>query len=127
MYFNDLHILYYVAFAIIGLIIGQITGTIIKKFIEEKEEQNAIYKEEVEGKEKIVRYNYILMLINSAIYIFILYKFGIKKELVNNIGLIQFLVLSPFLISIIFIYIRVLILRRLLLIFTTWESRSLQP
>lgn len=101
MYFNDLHILYYVAFAIIGLIIGQIIDNLNTKLIEKKEKENEVYKIENEGKTKTVKNNYILMIINAILYVLILYKFGIKGEFINNIQLIQFLILSPFLISII--------------------------
>lgn len=98
MYFNDVHILYYVVFAIAGLIIGQIAGNFNEKIIHKKSEKNI---KEIKEKEENIpkKIHYLLILINSAIYVFLLYRFGLQKEMINNVELIQYLILTPFLLS----------------------------
>jgi len=97
MYFNDLHILYYIAFALIGLIIGQIAGKFNQKIIDNKQNK----KENKQNEEKSSKYHYIIMILTSIIYVFLLYNYGLKKELINNLELIQYLILTPFLLSVI--------------------------
>ena len=53
-------------------------------------------------KSKRVKPNIILMIVNSLIYIILLYKFGINREniILGNLKLIKFLVLVPMLLSV---------------------------
>lgn len=44
--------------------------------------------------------NYILMLVTSAIYVTLLYRFGLKETLIANLDLIKFMVLTPMLLSV---------------------------
>lgn len=76
MYFNDLHILYYIAFALIGLIIGQIAGKFNQKIIDNKQNK----KENKQNEEKSSKYHYIIMILTSIIYVFLLYNYGLKKN-----------------------------------------------
>lgn len=100
MYFNDIHILYYVIFAIVGLIIGQITGELNKKVIDDRTQK----KKKSNNDEEIVKgtkYHYPLMLVTSILYVVLLYSFGLQKEIINNVELIQYIILTPFLLSVI--------------------------
>lgn len=96
MYFNNVHILIYVAIFIVGLLVGKLMAwcnTCIpeKKKIFSKE----FFKENKEG----IKYNYVFMIIIATIYIAILYKFGINMDsFFKNMELIKFLILSPMLV-----------------------------
>lgn len=47
--------------------------------------------------------NYILMIVTSIIYVAILYKYGIKSSIVENLDLIKYLILTPMLLSVVVI------------------------
>jgi len=94
MYFNDIHILYYVCIAIIGGIIGQFIDYCNKCFIKEKK---IFSKESLKDYKRIVLPNYLLILITSCSYVLLLFKFGIDKVLVNDLDLIKYLILFPML------------------------------
>lgn len=103
MYFNNVHILFYVAVALLGLAIGKIIAWINmcvpkKKKIFSKE----FLKRNKEGLEQ----NYILMVITASLYIGLLYKFGIKQEFIKNLDLLKYYILIPFLISSCFIDVK---------------------
>lgn len=99
---NDLHIFYYIAFAIIGLIIGQITGKYQQKIIDDrKSKMDKKKKKKLEQPEKTKKYHYLIMILTSVIYILLLYFHKPEKEVINYIGLIQNMILTPFLLSII--------------------------
>jgi len=91
MYFNNIHILYYVLLVVIGLIVGNFIAWCNIRLPENKKiidkEFFKIYKTEVKNK-------YLMMFIVSISYIAILYKFGFK-----TLDLIKFLILTPLLIS----------------------------
>lgn len=100
MYFNNVHIMFYVGIAVLGLIIGKIvawTNICIpqKKKIFSKE----YFKARKEGIEKSHR----LMLLMAIIYIALLYKFGIKETFFKNLDLVKFVILTPMLVSSFFI------------------------
>ena len=81
MYFNDVHILIYVALAIVGFFIGKFVN---KEFFE----KHLDYKP-----------NLILSLVTMLIYIILLYIFGIGKTFLNNLNLIKYLILTPMILS----------------------------
>lgn len=92
MYINDVHILYYVLFAIIGMLIGQFMDWCNKRLPEKKKIFTMdLFKE--------LKLNYPLMLLNSIIYVIILYLYGMQKDFSDNINLYKYLILSPMLIS----------------------------
>ena len=102
MYFHYLHILYYVAFAIIGLIVGQIAGNFNQKIIDSKKSKQTKKKKQIEeNPEKVKRFHYVIMILTSIIYVLLLYTHGLQKEFINNMELIQSLILTPFLLSVI--------------------------
>ena len=96
MYFNDVHIIYYVVAAIIGLIVGQITDWANKRLPEYKK---VISKDIITEYKLSFKPNYILMLLTSLIYITLVYIFGIKDTFVANLDLIKFMILTPMLLS----------------------------
>lgn len=96
MYFNDVHIIYYVIAAILGLVVGQIVDWANKRLPEYK---SVISKDIISEYKMNFKPNYLLMLITSAIYITLVYTFGIKDTVIANLDLIKFLLLTPMLLS----------------------------
>ena len=96
MYFNNLHILIYVAIFIIGLIVGKFIAWCNIRIPEKKKIfSKEFFKENKEG----IKFNYTYMIAIAIIYTAILYKFGINKEsFFKNMELIKFLILSPMLV-----------------------------
>lgn len=92
MYINDVHILYYVLFAIIGMLIGQFMDWCNKRLPEKKKIFTMEFFKEL-------KLNYPLMILNSIIYVIILYIYGMQKRFSDNINLYKYLILSPMLIS----------------------------
>lgn len=54
--------------------------------------------------------NYILMIITAIIYVAILYRYGIKSTLTENLDLIKYLILTPMLLSVVVIDYRLQII-----------------
>lgn len=100
MYINDVHILTYIIFFIIGAVVGQFIEWINKRVIEEKKIFSKDIKLELKNKLKI---NYFLVLTTAILYVVVLYRFSIKSELLGNLNLIKYIVLIPILISIMII------------------------
>lgn len=94
MYFNDVHILYYVAVAIIGGIVGQFIDYCNRCFLKE---QKIFSKESFSKYKRIMLPNYLLIVVNVIGYVAILYKFGFHSELTANLDLIKYMLLLPML------------------------------
>lgn len=94
MYFNDIHILCYVAFAIIGGFIGQFADYCNRCFLKEEKifSKNSFLKYK-----RIMIPNYALILITAVGYIALVYKFGIQKDILQNLDLIKYILLLPML------------------------------
>lgn len=101
MYFNNVHIIIYVAFAALGLIFGKFVAWCNLRFPEEKK----IFSKEffAENKAGKIKGSYLMMFITAITYIALLYKFGLKENFIKNLDLIKFLILTPMLISSFFI------------------------
>ncbi len=97
MYFNDVHIVYYIIAAIVGLFIGQMVDWANKRLPEYKK---VISKDIITEYKMKFKPNYILMLITSTIYITLIYVYGVKETLIGNLDLIKYLLLSPMLLSV---------------------------
>ena len=95
MYINDIHLAYYIGFIILGLIVGQFVGWMNKRLPEYKK----VFSKDMFTEMKNFRPHYILMLITAAIYVAILYFFGIKDTIIANLDLIKFMILTPMLLS----------------------------
>lgn len=96
MYINDVHILYYVIVAILGLFVGQFIDWVNRRLPEYKKVFSLDIFKEYKLKFKP---NYILMFAISLIYIVLIYMYGIQNTLIENLDLIKFIILSPMLIS----------------------------
>ena len=92
MYFNDVHILYYVLLAIIGGVVGQFVDYCNRCFLKE---QKIFSKDSFAKYKRIMIPNYTLILITAIGYMFLLYKFGINNTLNQNLDLIKYLLLLP--------------------------------
>lgn len=101
MYLNDIHILYYVLLGFIGLFIGSIINWCNYRLPEHKNilSVDILKKEE----RKHVKKSLMIPLLNGVIYVGLLYTLGIDKNLFNNINLIELLILTPMLISALYI------------------------
>ena len=95
MYFNDVHILIYVALAIVGFFIGKFINWMNYRFLQEKK----IFSKEIFEKHLDYKPNLILSLVTMLIYIILLYIFGIGKTFLNNLNLIKYLILTPMILS----------------------------
>lgn len=96
MYINDTHIGFYVVAAIVGLLIGQFSDWMNKRLPENKK----VFSLDIFRKLKIqFRPNYIIMLVTSAIYVGLVYSFGIQNSLIGNFNLIKYALLTPMLLS----------------------------
>ncbi len=95
MYFNDVHILYYVAISIIGLLIGKFTAWCNVRIPEKQRVfSTEFFKVNKEGLPK----NYIFMSVTALLYIALLYRFGLHEEFIKNFDLVKFLILTPMII-----------------------------
>lgn len=100
MYFNHIHIIFYVILGLIGIIIGKFVAWMNYRMPEEKK----VISKEFFGKEsKKLKNKYLIMSMIGLIYIGLLYYFGINKTFINNIELIKYLILTPMLVSTLFI------------------------
>jgi len=96
MYFNDVHILYYLAFGLFGLLMGEFLNWCNKCLPEYKK---IFSKEIVEEYRREFKPHYILMLSNAVIYLCLLHKFGIQDTIIENLDLIKYIILTPMLLS----------------------------
>lgn len=97
MYFNDVHIVYYVIIAILGLFVGQFVDWTNKRLPEYKKVLSLDLFREYK---KVFKPNYILMIMTSIIYVALLYNFGIRETIIVNLDLIKYLILVPMLLSV---------------------------
>ena len=97
MYFNDVHILYYVAVAIIGLFVGEFVNWMNQRLPEYK---NVFFIFFITEHKINFKPNYILMFLLSFIYIVFVYRFGIQNTIIANLDLIKFMILTPMLLSV---------------------------
>lgn len=92
MFIEDIHIFWYVGIGLLGLIVGRLTGLVNKNLPEHKEICSLqVIKDYI----KTSNANYTLMFITCFIYIALLRIIGMD----DKIELIQFLILTPMLIS----------------------------
>lgn len=90
VYINDVHILFYVLFAFIGGFIGQVIDYLNIVFLNERK---VISKESFKKYKETFKVNYQLIVVNSCLYVALLYKFGM------NLDFLRFAILTPMLIS----------------------------
>lgn len=96
MYFNNVHILIYVAIFILGLIVGKFIAWCNIRLPEKKK---IFSREFFEENRNGLKGNYIFMIITGSVYVATLYRFGINQSgILQNLELIKFLLLLPMLI-----------------------------
>lgn len=100
MYFNDVHVMIYVAFGILGLLVGNILPHINQKLIEHKK---IITKDFFKDYIKNFKPHYVHMILIAIIYIALVYKLGIYPTFIQNLELIKYCLLTPMLFSVAYI------------------------
>lgn len=97
MYFNDVHILYYVLAILLGSIVGQFIDYCNKCFLKEEK----IFSKKTFAKYKrIMLPNYILIIVNVIAYVSLIYKFSIHDDFVQNLDLFKYIILFPIMLCI---------------------------
>ena len=97
MYFNDVHIIYYIVAAILGLIVGQMVDWANQRLPEYK----SVISKDIFHEYKIkFKPNYLYMFLIAFIYVTLIYTCGIGKTLISNLDLIKFMILTPMLLSV---------------------------
>ena len=98
MYFNDVHILIYVAIAVAGFFIGKFVNWCNYRLPEYKK----VFSKEMFKAKELEGYkpNLLISLITMLIYIVLLYVLGIEKTFLGNLELIKYLILTPMLLSV---------------------------
>ena len=96
MYINDVHILAYLFIALLGGVVGFFSSWCNERLPENKK----IFTKEIflEYKTKL-KPNYVLMFISAILYVILLYRYGIQETFTKNLILIQYLLLTPMLLS----------------------------
>lgn len=93
---NNVHILVYVVFGILGLFVGKLVAWMNMRLPEdEKIFSKEFFQKNKEGLEK----NYICMIVMCVLYLALLRKFGIGTTFMQNLDLIKYVVLMPMLVS----------------------------
>ena len=96
MYINDVHILCYIIFGILGIAVGQFTDWIIKRMSAEKKvfEKGAMqdFKNEFVPNKKLI-------IITSIIYLALVYIYGWNSNIMQNLTLMKYIILTPILIA----------------------------
>ena len=96
MYFNDVHIAYYVAAIIVGLIVGEMVNWANKRLPEYKK----VFSKDIITEYKLkFKPNYILMIVTAVIYVTLVYVYGIQDTIVGNLDLAKYIILTPLLLS----------------------------
>ena len=96
MYFNDVHIVYYAIAAILGLFVGEAVKWVNQRL---PEHENVFSKDFITEHKMNFKPNYLLMIMTSVIYVALVYKFGIRQTIIENLDLLKFMVLTPMLLS----------------------------
>lgn len=107
MYFNDVNIIYYIIFAILGLFVGEFVNWMNQRLPENKK---VFSLDIIKEYKKEFSPNYILMIITAIIYVAILYRYGIGNNLTENLDLIKYFILTPMLLSVVVIDYRLQII-----------------
>lgn len=95
MYFNDVHIIYYIVIAISGAITGKIADWANYRLPDYKKVLSLEFFKE----QKRYKTNYLIILATIVLYIAVLYRFGIQSGFIANLELIKYLILIPMLLA----------------------------
>lgn len=95
MYINDTHILAYLVIMILGGMVGYFLNWCNYRLPDEKK----IFCKEYFTERKKIKTNYLLIIVTAALYVAILYKYGIHWEIQKDLGLLMYLTLTPMILS----------------------------
>lgn len=96
MYIKNVSIIFYLIIGLIGFAIGKfVAWTNMMYPIDEKISFKKFWK----SRKDVYEMQYITMFIIAALYIALVYHFGIHNSFLKNLDLIKFLVLTPMLVS----------------------------
>lgn len=93
---NNVHILVYVVFGVLGLFVGKLVAWMNMRFPEDKK---IFSKEFFAANKNGLDKNYICMIVMAILYVALLRKFGIGQTFMQNVDLIKFVILTPMLVS----------------------------
>lgn len=96
MFINDIHIIYYILFILLGAVVGQFTDWIINRSLKE---EKIFLKDIITKYKENFKPNYILVGVTIVIYLIILSMQGISGTFYGNLKLILYLIITPILIS----------------------------
>ena len=96
MYINDINIMYYVLVGVIGLFVGQFVDWCNNRLPEYKK---VFSKEFFTEYLKNTKPKYLLIISTAIIYILLVYFIGWQSNILNNIQLIKFMILTPMILS----------------------------
>lgn len=96
MYINDINIMYYVLVGVIGLFVGQFVDWCNIRLPEYKK---VFSKEFFTEYIKNTKPKYLLIVSTAVIYITLLYFMGWQENILNNIQLAKYMVLTPMILS----------------------------
>ena len=94
MYINDVHILGYIVIALLGLIVGYFLNWAIVRLTDEKR----VFTREYFKERKLIKPNYILMVVMAVIYMVLLFVCGFEFSIEKNLDLFKFMALTPMLV-----------------------------
>lgn len=93
---NNVHILVYVIFGMVGIFVGKLVAWMNLRL---PEEQKIFSKDFFEENKKGIPGSYIGMILMAILYVLLLRRFGIGDTFLQNLDLIKFVVLMPMLLS----------------------------
>ena len=96
MYFNDVHVIYYLAITILGAILGKLVNWANYRLPEHKK----VLSLDFIRQQKQYKENYLVILANILTNILIFYNYGIQSTIIANLQLIKYLILTPMLLSV---------------------------
>lgn len=95
MYFKDVHIIYFIIIAVLGVITGKLADWANYRLPEYKK----VFSFEI-FKHKASKSTYFMIIANVILNLIILYRFGIGKTFIENLELIKYILLTPMLLSV---------------------------
>lgn len=95
MFINDVNIIYY----LIAIVMGIFSTHIVAWLNQRLPEYESVFSKDFFKKIKFNKKNYIIMGIIIFIYLMLVYKYGIKNSLIENLDLIKYVILTPLLVS----------------------------
>lgn len=100
MFFNNVHIGFYILIAAIGGLLGPLVAWMTKRFAERRPVFSKDFKKIFKTG---IKYSYTYAAMIAVLYVLLLYKYGFGNSFNKNLDLIKYLILTPLLISAFFV------------------------